>query len=166
MHIKSLIPVFSNHFDHDLWRCLVLGSLHRDTQDSEGPAFRGKPYRKDRCSKKVTGQCSWWAGREVLTGPRNLGPFQGGEKLELGMGRRTRWSVPGPWRSTCRVQAFGELALCGWGRGGHDGEGLQYSDFILEAIGNQRWYKSRREMPGCQAENRLGEIQVSLGDQA
>ena len=54
----------------------------------------------------------------------------------------------------------------GWGRGGHDGEGLQYSDFILEAIGNQRWYKSRREMPSCQAENRLGEIQVSLGDQA
>lgn len=28
--------------------------------------------------KKVTGQCSWWAGREVLTGPWNLGPSQGG----------------------------------------------------------------------------------------
>lgn len=35
-------------------------------------------------------------------------PLREEEKLELRMGRQTRWSVPGLWRSTCRAQAFGE----------------------------------------------------------
>lgn len=33
---------------------------------------------------------------------------------------------------------------------------------ILEAIGSQRWYKSRREMPGCHTENRLVRFKPSL----
>lgn len=83
----------------DAWCWAVSTETHR--------IVRGLPSGASH-PERTTGQCSWWAGREVLTGPRNLGPSQGGEKLELGMGRQTRWSVPGPWRSTCRAQAFGE----------------------------------------------------------
>lgn len=38
-------------------------------------------------------------------------------------------------------------------------EGLWYPDFILEAVKSKKRCKSRREMPGCCTESRLGEIQ-------
>lgn len=56
----------------DAWCWAVSTETHKD---GEGSAFRGKPSRKDRWPKKVTGQCSWWASREsgTLSGrKRNL----------------------------------------------------------------------------------------------
>lgn len=78
----------------DAWCWAVSTETHKV---SEGPAFRGKPSRRERCpKKKLQDSVVGGLAERCSLGLGIWDPLREEEQLELGTGRQTRWSVPGP----------------------------------------------------------------------